>query len=386
MVTPIAVVLVNDKELDRPVALSPTLDIVTDVKVLPVVVDQADVMSQHQRIAVTVEGYLRGGQQCLRVIDMHGIAQHTVVALVAGQVEEGGKLGSHGHIATSGVGEFHAIIARVHVLHILVGMRTTVLQALCVVGVIGHGIDEVLHVQVGVFGAELETISHGTQIELATADDVVAYLDEIVQLFILCSSSVILVNRGSRVDGPVDIELGQQGLCHILRGGTVIGTAGLRGQQRDDVEQLLLYPSGHIATRLAVADIDLSIERRVDDGSVAPAVHHDKLEVSAHGPCRGLVLLLVGLALDNLVRLDAACSQLAHPVDGGILVRVIVQGGMRIGIGINPASRIGDSRLLVARQGHGLHIPAAKDTAQLIIDTRQLCLQCHLAIGEGGVL
>ena len=81
LVTPIAVVLVDDEELDGPVALSPTLDIVTDVKVLPVVVDQADVMSQHQRIAVTVEGDLRGGQQCLRVIDMHCIAQHTVVAL-----------------------------------------------------------------------------------------------------------------------------------------------------------------------------------------------------------------------------------------------------------------------------------------------------------------
>ena len=122
----------------------------------------------------------------------------------------------------------------------------------------------------------------------------------------------------------------------------------------------------------------------IHDRRVAPAVHHDELKEGTHGARTGDVLL-VGPALseitDDGVGLGAAAHQLAHPVDGGIVLGISVKTRMSISTIVVPATTIADSRVLVRRQFLGLHIATAEAAAQLIIDISHLGFHSNVVVG-----
>ena len=59
---------------------------------------------------------------------------------------------------------------------------------------------------------------------------------------------------------------------------------------------------------------------------------------------------------------------------------------MGVGSRVDPASRIGDGSLFVARQAHRFVITAAEHIAQLVVDAGHLGLDCNLAVWIMGVL
>ena len=313
---------------------------------------------------------------------MNRVAEDQLVALVAGEVEEGSTLRCHGHVSTGRVVKLHAIVAFRHVLSLLPRDGTTVLHTRCRIGVVRQRIDEVLDL-VAVVEGELLAIRHGAEVELLAVDDVIAILDALVEFLVLGRSSVVLIHRGSSVDRPVDVELHKQRLSHPLRRLTIGVGTHLIGQQRNDVLQLRLDELSHLGTWGALKNL-IFCDDVVHDRCVAPTVHHHELKESTHGAGTGDVLLVspaFSEITDNGVGLRATTHQFAHPVDGSIILGVSVKTWVSISTIVVPAATIADSRVLVGRQFLGLHIAAAETAAQLIIDISHLGFHSNVVVG-----
>ena len=227
-------------------------------------------------------------------------------------------------------------------------------------------------------------IVNRAKIELAALDNVVAGSDTVVELGVGCCGSVVVLNAVSRIDSPVDVELGEESLSHPT-GGFAIGVVGdILGECGDDFNQFLFNPLGHFLTRRTGNNLAFS-RHLLQNRSIAEAVHQDPSEIGTHST-RGSGHLGRSAAselLEDDVGFGNARSQIRVPVEGGIGCRAVVKSLMGIGAIVVVASIESKSRELVRSEALGFHVTTAECACQMEIDIGHLCLNHNHRVNAG---
>ena len=292
------------------------------------------------------------------------------VAFVARQVEAVHTFRGQGHVGTAGVPQLFTEVAGIHALDLLVDMRTSPLHALCIFGVVRHGIDEVLDLaafhQFAVVVVELEAVFGRTQCKLAGTDNLVADLDAVGQLFVLGRGGLVVGYLGRRVDRPVDVQLGQQCQGHVLAGLSVVVAGRGFGQLVVHFQQFLLDPFGDFGTWVAVEHVQavFLLVAGIGDGSISEVLHDEEGIEATHGAGGAFVLFGI-VGIDDFVGQYVGAAQYAHPVHCSVFRSGSMVGGVCIGITIHPVTAVGQRGVFVARKGHGFHVAAAQGVAEL---------------------
>ena len=161
---------------------------------------------------------------------------------------------------------------------------------------IRHHVNKVLDLstlnKLSIGGTKLETIRSRTKVELARRDNLVASSNTGIKLLIGGCRSIVLVNRSSGVNRPVDIQTSQQTVCHIFIWLTIVLTIWLLWQLVSNIKKFLLYPPCYVCTRLAVRKTRTMLCRisLVINWSITEVIHFEICEISTHSPCSSNIL------------------------------------------------------------------------------------------------
>ena len=119
------------------------------------------------------------------------------------------------------------------------------------------------------------------EVELAAVDNLITGSNTVIELLVGISR-LILVDRLSRIDSPVDIEFCKKGIRHPL-GRLAVGVlCDILCKIRDNLCELTLNPLSHFLSWRTRNDNTFS-RNTLKDRCITEAVHQDPCEIGTHG-------------------------------------------------------------------------------------------------------